>query len=113
MTRLGVVADTHCPEFVDQLPPRLLEVLRGVDLIVHAGDINAEETITELSRLAPVEAVRGDHDRSLSSLPRSREMIVEGKRIVIVHGDRSHWLEGPNTLLWLWGPGSFPAPLRH
>jgi uncharacterized protein len=107
MTRLGVVADTHCPEFVDHLPPRLFEALRGVDTILHAGDINGEDTLAELRRLAPVEAVRGDHDGSLSSLPRSRELMVEGKRIVVVHGDRSHWLEEPNTLLWTLSLGYF------
>jgi len=107
MTRLGAVADTHCPEFVDRLPPRLFEVLRGVDMIFHAGDINADETLAGLRRIAPVHAVRGDHDRSLPSLPRSRELMVEGKRIVIVHGDRSHWLEEPNTLLWTLSLGYF------
>jgi predicted phosphodiesterase len=43
---VGIVADTHCPEFLDQLPARLFEVLQGVDLILHAGDINGEETMT-------------------------------------------------------------------
>jgi hypothetical protein len=43
--------------------------------------------------------VRGDHDRTLD-LPLWREIEVEGKRIVIVHGNRSRWLEEPNTLLW-------------
>jgi uncharacterized protein len=106
MTRLGVVADTHCPEFLDRLPPRLFEVLKGVDVICHAGDINAEDTLAELRRLAPVEAVRGDHDSALS-LPTSRELVVEGRRIVIVHGDRSPWLEEPNTLLWTLSLGYF------
>ena len=111
MTRIGVVADTHCPEFLDRLPPRLFEVLRGVDVICHAGDINSEETLAELRRLAPVQAVRGDHDRALSSLPASREVVVEGKRIVIVHGNRSRWLEEPNTLLWTLSLGYFrPHP---
>jgi putative phosphoesterase len=107
MTRLGVVADTHCPEFLDRLPPRLFEVLKGVDVICHAGDINSEETLAELRRLAPVQAVRGDHDRALSTLPVSRELLVEGKRIVIVHGNRSRWLEEPNTLLWTLSLGYF------
>jgi putative phosphoesterase len=99
-TRIGVLADTHCPEFLDRLPDRIFEVLEGVDLIVHAGDIVGEATLVALRRLAPVEAVRGDHDRSLVELPVSREIVVEGKRIAVVHGQRSHWLEEPNTLVW-------------
>jgi putative phosphoesterase len=98
--RIGVVADTHCPEFLDRLPQRIFEVLQGVDLVIHAGDIVSEATLEELRRLAPVEAVRGDHDRSLTGLPVSREITVEGKRVVVVHGERSHWLEEPNTLIW-------------
>jgi putative phosphoesterase len=106
-TRVGVVADTHCPEFLEQLPERLFEVLVGVDLVLHAGDINSEETLAALRRLAPSEAVRGDHDRSLENLPASREVTVEGKRIVVVHGHRSRWLEEPNTLLWTLSLGYF------
>jgi uncharacterized protein len=111
MKRVGVVADTHCPEFVDHLPARLLEVLRRVDLIVHAGDIDGVETLDALRRVAHVEAVRGDHDRTLD-LPRSREIEVEGKRIVIVHGNRSRWLEEPNTLLWTLSLGYFKPHRR-
>jgi putative phosphoesterase len=106
-TRVGVLADTHCPEFVAQLPARLFEVLDGVDLIIHAGDIDGEETLAALSRLAPVEAVRGDHDSSILGLPVSREVTVEGKQIVVVHGHRSHWLEEPSTLLWTLSLGYF------
>src|SRR5580765_5935800 len=107
MTRIGVLSDTHCPEFMDRLPPRLFEALRGVEMILHAGDITAEATLTELRTVAPVEAVRGDHDRSLPDLPPSRELIVEGKRIVIVHGNRARWIEEPNTLVWTLSLGYF------
>jgi putative phosphoesterase len=107
--RIGVVADTHCPEFLASLPDRLFDTLRGVDLIIHAGDVNAEETLAALRRIAPVEAVRGDHDRLLPSLPAIREITVEGKRIVIVHGERSHWIEEPQTLLWTLSLGYFHA----
>ena len=99
-TRIGVVADTHCPEFVERLPEKVFDVLRGVDLILHAGDVNGAETIAALSRIAPVEAVRGDHDHELVSLPASREVVIEGRRIVVVHGNRSRWLEEPQTFLW-------------
>jgi len=80
--------------------------LAGSELILHAGDINSEETLATLRRIAPVEAVRGDHDGSLA-LPESRELVVEGKRIVVVHGQRSRWLEEPNTVLWTLSLGYF------
>jgi uncharacterized protein len=114
-----VVADTHCPEFVDRLPDRIFEVLAGVDMILHAGDINGEATLAELARIAPVEAVMGDHDRRLGSLPPHRELVVEGRRIVLVHGNRSRWLEEPATFLWTISLGYFrphgglPASLRR
>lgn len=99
-TRIGVVADTHCPEFAARLPERLFEVLAGVDLILHAGDVTGPSTLAELKRLAPVEAARGDHDVQLPELPLSREIVVEGHRIVVVHGNRSRLLEEPQTFLW-------------
>ena len=105
--RIGVIADTHCPEFLERLPDRLFEVFEGVELVLHAGDINGEDTLATLRRLAPVEAVRGDHDLSLSTLPASREVSVNGKRIVVVHGQRSRWLEEPTTLLWTLSLGHF------
>jgi hypothetical protein len=118
-TRVGVVADTHSPEFLDRLPDRLFDVLSGVDLIVHAGDVSGPETIAALERIAPVEAVRGDHDGELPALPLSREIAVEGRRIVVVHGNRSHWVEEPQTLLWTLSLGyvqpnaTLPGTLRR
>jgi uncharacterized protein len=108
-TRIGVVADTHCPEFIDRIPDRVFEVLRGVDLILHAGDVTAPETIAQLERIAPVQAVRGDHDGKLASLPPFRELKVEGRRIVVVHGNRSRWIEEPQTLMWTLSLGYVPA----
>lgn len=106
-TRVGVVADTHCPEFLDRLPDSVFFVLRGVQLILHAGDITGRETLEQLAQIAPVHAVRGDHDRDLDGLPRSREVTVEGRKIVLVHGDRSHWIEEPATFLWTISLGLF------
>jgi hypothetical protein len=105
-TRIGVVADTHCPEFLERLPDRLFEVLRGVDLVIHAGDVTGKETLAALSAIAPVEAVRGDHDAD-SGLPISREVTVEGRRIVVVHGNRGRWVEEPQTLLWTLTLGAY------
>ena len=71
-----------------------------MDLILHAGDVSGPETLAALERIAPVEAVLGDHDRDLKTLPLSRELMIEGRRIVLVHGNRSRWVEEPQTLIW-------------
>ena len=118
-TRVGVIADTHCPEFLDRLPDGLLTALAGVDLILHAGDVNAASTLEALARIAPVHAVRGDHDQALEELPPTRELLIEGRRVVLVHGQRSRWIEEPNTLLWTLSLGYFtpnrglPSSLRR
>lgn len=98
MIRIGVVADTHCPEFMDELPQELLERLRGVDLILHAGDVGGPETLARLSEVAPVEAVAGDHDAHLG-LPSCREFTIAGRRIAVAHGNRSRLIEEPVTAL--------------
>jgi putative phosphoesterase len=97
--RIGVVADTHCPEFLDELPPALLEGLRGVELILHAGDVGGPSTLARLREVAPVEAVRGDHDGGMPELPLYREVAIGGRRIVIVHGNRTRLIEEPATLV--------------
>lgn len=100
--RIGVVADTHCPEFLDHLPDGLFERLRGVDLIIHAGDVGGrggEETLRRLGEIAPVEAVRGDHDGGLPGLPPRRELTVAGRRIGVVHSNRTRLIEEPVTFL--------------
>ena len=96
--RVGVVADTHCPEFLDRLPERVGQILGGVDLILHAGDVTGPETLDGLGLLAPVMAVRGDHDSRLD-LPHRRVVQVGTKRIGIIHGNRSHLVEEPITFL--------------
>jgi len=55
---VGVISDTHC-----LLRPEALDLLRGSQHIIHAGDIGAPEIIPELEKLAPVTAIRGNIDR--------------------------------------------------
>lgn len=110
-TTVGVISDTHCPEFVERLPDQVFAAFRGAQLVLHAGDVTAASTLQDLARVAPVEAVRGDHDLELKDLPVVREVTVEGRRIVVVHGQRSRWIEEPQTLLWTLSLGFFrPHP---
>jgi len=54
----GVISDTH-----GVLVPEALKILMGVDLIIHAGDIDTPAVLNELNRIAPVVAVQGNMDR--------------------------------------------------
>jgi putative phosphoesterase len=118
MVRIGVIADTHCPEFLAELPPALLEGLRGVELILHAGDVGGPSTLERLREIAPVEAVRGDHDGDMTELPLWREVTVGNRRVVIVHGNRSRLVEEPSTLVGtlslgtVWPSGGLPRHLK-
>lgn len=58
MIRIGLISDTH-----GLLRPEAVDVLRGSDFIVHAGDIG-EGVLDTLSTIAPVTAVRGNNDRA-------------------------------------------------
>ena len=54
---IGVISDTH-----GQLKAEAAEALKGVDLIIHAGDVGKPEVLEELGKIAPVHAVRGNMD---------------------------------------------------
>jgi putative phosphoesterase len=63
--RIGILADTH-----GLLRPRVLDRLRGCELLLHAGDVGTAAVLAGLAALAPVVAVRGDNDRGeLAALP--------------------------------------------
>lgn len=55
---IGVISDTH-----GLLRPEAVEALRGVDLILHAGDVGSPEVLETLNGIAPVVAVRGNNDK--------------------------------------------------
>jgi putative phosphoesterase len=63
--RIGLISDTHIPYDVKALPPQLKELFRGVDLILHAGDIYVSSVLDELEEIAPVLAAMGDDDSPL------------------------------------------------
>lgn len=83
---IGVLSDTHLREG-QTLPTRVWEELSKVDLILHAGDIMDPGVLTDLSSLAPVEAVRGNCDGwELDKLPEQKNIPCLGKRIGLIHG---------------------------
>jgi len=89
MTTLGVLADTHIPDRVPELHPRVLEIFQHakVNAIMHAGDVSSSGVLDELSQLAPVYAVQGNRDIFyLRQLPLRIEMDFEGITIGMAHG---------------------------
>lgn len=91
MPTIGVIADTHIPQRLKRLPPSLPAALRGVDLILHAGDLNKPRVLDELSAIAPALAVRGNADLFGSGLPARRIVEIGGRRIGLTHG-HGGWL---------------------
>ncbi len=59
---VGVISDTHVPAIARSLPAVIYDVFKGVDLILHAGDIVSLRVLDELRTIAPVEAVAGNMD---------------------------------------------------
>lgn len=55
--RIGVISDTH-----GLLRPEALRVLAGVLHIIHGGDIGDSAIVAELSKIAPLTAIRGNID---------------------------------------------------
>ena len=85
--RIGLISDTHIPYDAKALPPQVKELFRGVDLILHAGDIYFSSVLDELEEIAPVLAARGDDD-SLSVNGRVQEKHVlnfEGFSLWLTH----------------------------
>ena len=60
--RIGLISDTHIPTAAKELWPQIYEAFRGVDLIMHAGDLMVPEVIDWLEAVAPVMAVWGNGD---------------------------------------------------
>ena len=89
---LGIVSDTHMGQRLAQLPDVLFELLDGVDLILHAGDVGSVSVLDELSAIAPVIAVQGNDDSGAAKehLPLQQVVGVQGERVLLWH---SHFVD--------------------
>jgi len=86
MKTVGVISDTHIPQF-KKLPEAVWTHFAGVELVIHAGDLSVLSVLTELETIAPVVAVQGniERDEVIEKLPIKREIVVGNCRIGIVH----------------------------
>ena len=113
--QIAVISDTH-----GRLRAETAARLRGVDCIIHAGDLDDPTILQRLDQIAPVYGVRGNNDwggwaQELPRLMTHRRSDVPwnltGVDVVIcghTHQYAEEWVMGR---LWL-NPGScsFPRP---
>lgn len=92
--RIGLISDTHIPVAAPDLWPQAYDAMRGVDLILHGGDLVSTLVLDRLEEIAPVLAVAGNGDyggweRTVAPsdprLSESKLIIVDGYRIGLVH----------------------------
>ena len=79
---VGVISDTH-----GLLQPAAIEVFKGTDLIIHAGDVGKPDILEDLQVVAPVEAVRGnmDVDNWAHKLPETKLIEVGSVLLYVIH----------------------------
>ena len=79
---LGVISDTH-----GLLRPEVLPLFKGVDLILHGGDIGSLDVLEQLRSIAPVVAVRGNNDNApwAREIPDCETMKFGRVRIYMLH----------------------------
>jgi putative phosphoesterase len=78
--KIGVVSDTH-----GYYDPRLAELLREAETIIHAGDVGSQDVLEALSLIAPVEAVQGNVDSPDLRLPLTRVLLWEAVQVELLH----------------------------
>ncbi len=90
--RIGLISDTHIPEAAEAVPPQVMEVFEGVDLILHAGDIFIVPVLDELEAIAPVLAARGDDDYRVRDerVQEVQTLTVNGLTLYLIHSSQ-HW----------------------
>ena len=104
---IGLISDTHVrlpgtrvglsTLTTEELPIQIKDAFKGVDLILHAGDIYSVEVLNMLETIAPVLASEGDDDPFASSndprVKQAHSLTIEGVSIWLSH--YGLWSETP------------------
>jgi putative phosphoesterase len=80
--KIGVVSDTH-----GLFRPEIKRALKGVERILHLGDVGDISVLKELGKIAPVTAVRGNTDREgpTSELPETEVVLIADRYVYMLH----------------------------
>jgi hypothetical protein len=79
---IGVISDTH-----GLLRPAAIDALRGVEHILHAGDVGDASILDSLRNVAPVTAIRGNIDVGgpCAHLPATEVVTLDGHTFFMLH----------------------------
>jgi len=92
--KIGVIGDTHIPERSPVLPARIAELFKGLDIILHVGDITELYVLKEFQEtytLTFAVAGEGDSAEVHEFLDEKRVVRFGQRRIGMIHG---HQLDG-------------------
>ena len=79
--KFGLISDTHGSIHVD-----VFEHFKGVETILHAGDVVDPTTLHELEAIAPVFAIAGNCDIVSPLLPLKRIVDLPFGKVGMAHG---------------------------
>ena len=98
MKIIGIISDTHIPARASVIPQTFLDAFKGVNLIIHAGDLVTLKVIDHLEKIAPVLAVYGNMDPSdvRQRLPKINSVEVYDFKIGVYHDPGALW--GTSTM---------------
>jgi len=87
--KIGVLSDTHIPQAALRIPQKIYNAFKGIDLILHAGDLTEISVLDELKRLAETHAVYGNMDEpDVRKILPDKKIIAVGKfTIGLIHGN--------------------------
>ncbi len=78
---IGILSDTH-----GLLRQEVIDGFKGVDHIIHTGDIDNKSVIDRLKEIAPVTVVRGNADKEWAeNLPETAIEEFLGNKIYVIH----------------------------
>ena len=79
---VGIVSDTH-----GMLRQEVKDGLKGVDMIIHAGDIDCQSVLDQLKEISSsLTVVRGNADKEWAEhIPQTARLEILGNKIFVIH----------------------------
>ncbi|WP_416840261.1 metallophosphoesterase family protein [Haloferax sp. DFSO52] len=85
--RLAILSDTHVPGRADAVPQWVEDNIRDADIVIHAGDYDAPETLEHLRDISEeFVGVCGNTDPPEIALPFVEIVEADGVTFVVTHG---------------------------